>query len=102
MICRWILGTLPVSQPDCSVGISNGIMSVEVDGGTRSMGENIVLSSFLLLPVLTGLGLRLFFRRFRLHDKKTVFRLLAGNCLVFLFLCSVIVPAGELYFPLRV
>lgn len=62
------------------------------------MGEDALLMSFALSPALTGFGLYLFFRRYGLHKRKTVLRLLAGNLLVFSFLGSVALLAGEIYF----
>lgn len=62
------------------------------------MGENIVLAIFLTLPLLLLGGLLLFFRKHRLHKRGGFRLLLAGNLLVFFFLCSLVLLFGEIYF----
>ena len=62
------------------------------------MGENAALISFLLASVGSGLSLWVCFRKFRVHRKKTILRLVLGNLLVFAFLCVLGLLAGEIYF----
>ena len=64
------------------------------------MQENIVLTVFAVAPFLMAVILLLFFRRYRQHKATThrVPRLIAGNSFVLLFLCSIIVVAGEVKF----
>ncbi len=62
------------------------------------MGENIVLGTFTTFPLLLGWGLLLFFRKHRLHKRGGLLLLLAGNALVFTFLCSLAIFSGEVYF----
>jgi lysophospholipase L1-like esterase len=63
------------------------------------MQENTVLAAFVLLPVVLGMLLRFFFRKFRRHEKLPLWlRLIAGNSLLFLFLCSMVLVSGEVYY----
>ena len=63
------------------------------------MEENILLALFVTLPAILGISLFLFFRKFSQHQKKPRWpRLVAGNSLVFLFACSLVLLSGETYF----
>ena len=64
------------------------------------MEENFLLCVFLVLPVGLLSLIYLFFARFRQHTRKTRYwlRLIAGNTLILLFLCSVVVLGGEVYY----
>ncbi|MAG94167.1 MAG: hypothetical protein CMJ48_10505 [Planctomycetaceae bacterium] len=62
------------------------------------MEENVVLGVFAALPLLFGWGLLLFFRKHRLHKRGGTPLLLAGNTLVFTFLCSIVLLFGEIYY----
>jgi len=61
------------------------------------MQSNIILTAFCTLPLAFGLLLYLFFRRYRLHLKPShrMLRLVVGNTLVFLWVLSILVLAGE-------
>ena len=63
------------------------------------MEDNILLALFVTLPVLLGYFLFLFFRKFTRHPKSPRWlRLIIGNSLVFLFVCSIVLVTGEVYF----
>ena len=63
------------------------------------MKENTVLAAFILAPVVLLVLLFLFFRRFRRCEKIPLWlRLIAGNSLVFLLLCSIVLFSGEVYY----
>lgn len=64
------------------------------------MQENLLLAVFALGPLVAGVALYLFFRRFRLHrpTSRRLLRLLAGNLLVLLFLGALALLGGELYY----
>lgn len=62
------------------------------------MGENLVLTIFTVVPPCLAWGLQLFFRKHRLHNRGGIPSLLAGNALVFVFLSSILILCGEVYF----
>ena len=63
------------------------------------MEENVVLIVFACLPVTTALFLYLFFAKFAAYLGKIQWlKLIIGNILVFLFLCSAILLSGEVYY----
>jgi hypothetical protein len=63
------------------------------------MEENLVLISFVCLPIIIAAILYLFFSKFSAYFGKIQWlKLIVGNLLVFLFLCSVIVLGGEIYY----
>jgi len=63
------------------------------------MEENILLAAFVILPILTGLLINLYFKKISSHLKKIQWlRLIIGNILVFVFLCSLVLLCGELYY----
>jgi lysophospholipase L1-like esterase len=61
------------------------------------MNENTLLVAFLLLPHLTGGGAWWFFR-WRRGRQRTLAALIAGNGLILMFLVSLMVVGGEIYF----
>jgi len=64
-----------------------------------SMEENRLLALFVMLPVLLGFFLFLFFRKFKQYQKSPQWLwLIFGNSLVFLFVCSLVLVTGEVYF----
>ena len=63
------------------------------------MEENVVFISFVCLPIIIAAILYLFFSKFSSHfGKMQWLKLIIGNVLVFLFLCSVILSGGEVYY----
>ena len=63
------------------------------------MEENILLAVFTLCPILTGLLIYLFVKKISSHIKKANWlKLIIGNILVFIFLCSLILLGGEIYY----
>jgi lysophospholipase L1-like esterase len=62
--------------------------------------ENFLLFVFVVVPAALLLAIYLFFGKSQQHARKTLRwpRLIAGNMLVFLFLCSVVVFCGEVYY----
>lgn len=63
------------------------------------MEENIVLFVFVCLPVVTAMVAYLFFAKCSAYFVKTQWlKLITGNVLIFLFLCSVILLSGEVYY----
>ena len=62
--------------------------------------DNIVLTVFIILPIASAVCLYVCFRRLRIHQRARVrtAALIAGNGLVFLFLCSVVLLGGEFYY----
>jgi len=63
------------------------------------MEENVILIAFACLPVITAMLLYLFFSKFAAYFGKILWlKLVVGNALVFLFLCSTALLAGEVYY----
>jgi hypothetical protein len=63
------------------------------------MEENVILIAFACLPVTTAMLLYLFFSKFAAYfGKMQWLKLIIGNTLVFLFLCSAILLSGEVYY----
>ena len=64
------------------------------------MEENLLLFVFAVLPVALLFSIYLFFAKSRQQTRKSLrwLRLIAGNTLVFLFLCSMVVLCGEVYY----
>jgi len=63
------------------------------------MEENVILIAFACLPVITAMLLYLFFSKFAAYfGKMQWLKLIIGNALVFLFLCSAILLSGEVYY----
>jgi hypothetical protein len=60
--------------------------------------ENIVLAGFVAMVSLAFAGVRLFFRKYKLHRRPSVLTLIAGNALICVLLFSVFVLSGELYY----
>ncbi|MEE8574913.1 MAG: SGNH/GDSL hydrolase family protein [Thermodesulfobacteriota bacterium] len=61
------------------------------------MTENILLLSFLLIPCFLGLLLFFFFKRAKTKGRSKS-KLIAGNLLLLLFLLSILIACGEIYF----
>ena len=64
------------------------------------MHENLILGVFALLPLLLAAALVAFFRLFRQHRRtsRRAARLVAGNLLVLLFIGSICLLGGEIYY----
>ncbi|HIE95688.1 MAG TPA: SGNH/GDSL hydrolase family protein [Planctomycetes bacterium] len=62
------------------------------------MEENIVLAGFVALVALAANGVRLFFRKYKLHRRPRALNLLLGNSLVCVLLMAVILLTGEFYY----
>ena len=63
------------------------------------MQETSLLGIFVALPVILCVLLFLFFRKFKQHRKSPRWlSLLVGNSLVLLFLCSIVLVSGEIYY----
>ena len=62
--------------------------------------ENFILIAFIATPLLSGYALFLFFSRFRQHKRTNhrLLRLVAGNALLLVFLCSLLALGGEIRF----
>jgi len=62
--------------------------------------DNIVLTIFSVLPITAAVCLYVCFRRLKIHRQVRfrTFALIVGNGLLFLFLCSVVLLGGELYY----
>ena len=63
------------------------------------MAENVFLTVFTALPPITGLLIYLYVRKISIHIKNANWlKLSIGNILVFVFLCSLILLGGEIYY----
>ena len=62
------------------------------------MAENIVLAGFVAMVALASAGVRLFFRKYRLHRRPNLLTLVTGNTLVCVLLLAVFILSGELYY----
>lgn len=63
------------------------------------MEDNLILAGFICLPIATAGIAYLFFSRFAVNQAKMQWlKLIIGNVIVFLFLCSVILLGGEVYY----
>jgi hypothetical protein len=65
---------------------------------TELVAENIVLAGFVAMVVLASAGVRLFFRKYRLHRRPNLLTLVTGNTLVCVLLLAVFILSGELYY----
>ena len=64
------------------------------------MKENIIYILFAILPFISVFLIFLFFIKYRQHQKNNLrwLRLIIGNLLLFIFLISILILAGESYY----
>ena len=67
-------------------------------------GDNVLLTIFVLLPVLMAWGGYAFFIKFKVHrgESSRGLRLIGGNLIVLILLLSIVLLGGELYYRFMV